>query len=115
MEFDKIGDQLFCGHDRGAFLIQGKTAQLISTTKGVWRFKPHPTEQNLVFIGHYTGINIIEKVKGKWRDRNKIKGFDISSRFFEFASNNTLVVNHEYKGCSRLNWTKTLKTSKTPE
>ena len=94
----KIGDQLFCGHDRGAFLIQGKTAQLISTTKGVWRFKPHPTEQNLVFIGHYTGINIIEKVKGKWRDRNKIKGFDISSRFFEFASNNTLVVNHEYKG-----------------
>ena len=94
----KIGDQLFCGHDRGAFLIEGKTAQLISKTKGVWRFKPHPTEKKLVFIGHYTGINIIEKVKGKWRDRNKIKGFDISSRFFEFASNNTLVVNHEYKG-----------------
>ena len=94
----KIGPQLFCGHDRGAFLIEGETAELISTIKGAWRFKPHPTKKKLVLIGHYTGINIIEKKRGKWHDRNKIKGFDISSRFFEFASNSTLVVNHEYKG-----------------
>ena len=34
----KIGPQLFCGHDRGAFLIEGETAELISTIKGAWRY-----------------------------------------------------------------------------
>ena len=37
----KIGDHLFCGHDRGTFQIEGIKARLISD-KRAWRFKQHP-------------------------------------------------------------------------
>lgn len=94
----KIGDALFCGHDRGTFQIEGIKARLISDKRGAWRFKQHPSNSNLIFTGNYTGINTIEKINGVWRDRTKLEGFDISSRFFEFLDHNTIVVNHEYKG-----------------
>ena len=34
--------------------------------------------------------------------RNKINGFDISSRFFEFSSPTQIIVNHEYKGVFKI-------------
>lgn len=93
-----INNQLFCGHHRGAMLINEKKATLVSNEKGTWLFRQHPNRHDLLFLGNYTGLYVIEKKRGKWSFRNKINGFDISSRFFEFASTNKIVVNHEYKG-----------------
>jgi len=93
-----IDGELFCGHNKGAFKIAGKRAKLISTVMGTWLFKKHPVKQNIIFMGNFTGLYLLEKKGKEWVYRNKIEGFDISSRFFEFISPSQVVVNHEYKG-----------------
>jgi hypothetical protein len=40
----------------------------------------------------------IGKNQNKWTFRNKISGFDYSSKYFEIVNNNEIYVSHEYKG-----------------
>jgi len=93
-----INGKLFCGHNRGALEIEGKKAKLISDVMGTWLFRQHPTDKNLIFLGNFTGLYVLEKKGTQWVFRNKIQGFDISSRFFEIVAPNRIIVNHEYKG-----------------
>ena len=97
-----IGRDLFCGHNTGAFLIEGKKAKRISDIKGTWLFRQHPTEAQYIFLGNFTGLYIIEKKDQQWIFRNKVDGFDISSRYLEFTSSKRLLVNHEYKGVFKI-------------
>lgn len=106
-----IGEDLFCGHNTGAFLIQGKKAKRISNVKGTWLFKQHPNEPQLVFLGNYTGLYIIEKKNGQWVYRNKVEGFSISSRFVEFTSSHQVLVNHEYKGVFKIELSNDFRTA----
>ena len=98
-----IDGTLFCGHNRGAFQVKGKEVKLISDEMGTWLFKQHPTMPTLIFMGNFTGLYVMEKKGQEWVYRNKINGFDISSRFFEFSSPKQIIVNHEYKGVFRIN------------
>ena len=97
-----IDGTLFCGHNRGALKVKGKEVKLISDEMGTWLFKQHPTMPNLIFMGNFTGLYVIEKKGQEWVYRNKINGFDISSRFFEFSSPTQIIVNHEYKGVFKI-------------
>ena len=97
-----IDGTLFCGHNRGALKVKGKTVEVISDIMGTWLFKRHPTMPNLIFMGNFTGLYVIEKKGNEWVYRNKITGFDISSRFFEFSSPTQIIVNHEYKGVFKI-------------
>ena len=97
-----IDSTLFCGHNRGALKVKGKEVKLISDEMGTWLFKQHPTMPNLIFMGNFTGLYVIEKKGQEWVYRNKINGFDISSRFFEFSSPTQIIVNHEYKGVFKI-------------
>lgn len=108
---------LLCGHDNGTFLISGTTSNLISGIKGTWCFKKIPGHPNLLLQGNYKGLNVLENTDdGKWTFRNKISGFDISSRYVEFVNENELLVSHEYKGVYRLtlgeNFSRVESTSK---
>ena len=98
----KIDNSLLCGHDSGTFQIENSKARLISNIPGTWSFKKIPLETDLILQGHYTGLSILQKVNGNWKFRNKIKGFNTSSRFFEFDQQNTIWVNHEYSGLYKL-------------
>ena len=98
-----IDGTLFCGHNRGALQVKGEEVKLISDEMGTWLFKQHPTIPNLIFMGNFTGIYVMEKKRKEWVYRNKINGFDISSRFFEFSSPTQIIVNHEYKGVFKIN------------
>ena len=96
----KIGEDLFCGHDSGTFIIKGDKAIKRIGTLGTWDIKP--IGENLLLQGNYNGLNIIEKVNSQWRFRNKIKGFNNSSRYFELFGKDQIFVNHEYKGVFKL-------------
>jgi len=95
-------DKLFCGHNEGTFIIDGVKAKLISRIMGTWQIKPIKNHPNLLIQGNYRGLSILEKKNGAWHLRNKIKGFDNSSRYFEFTSDSIIYVNHEYKGVFKL-------------
>jgi len=71
-------------------------------------FKKHPKFDNLILQGNYNGIHILQKEYGKWKYKNKLEGFDISSRYFEIVNDTTLLVSHEYKGVFKITFNKEL-------
>jgi len=96
-----IDGQLFCGHDLGTMIIEkGKVITKITEANGTWDFKKIKGS-NFVLQGNYSGLHVLENKSGVWSYRNKIEGFDISSRFFHF-SKNKLFVNHELRGLYEL-------------
>ena len=98
-----IDNQIFCGHDRGTLLIKNKKLQYsISQSLGTWDFKLLSDNPNIILQGNYNGLSLLEKIQGKWRYRNKIKGFDISSRFYHYLGDK-IYVNHELRGLYELN------------
>jgi DNA-binding CsgD family transcriptional regulator len=99
---------LFCGHDSGTFIITNDLAKNIFSASGTWKFEKVPNTKNQLLQGNYYGISVLEKVGNQWQFRNKIKGFDYSSRYFEITNNYDLYVSHEYKGIFRLKTNKKL-------
>ena len=93
-----IKNTLFCGHDKGTFIINGTSIEEVSSEIGTWIIKEVKDHPNLLVQGNYKGINVLERVNNTWHYRNTIHGFNISSRYIEFISSKELLVNHEYKG-----------------
>lgn len=94
---------LFCGHNNGTFIINEGLAQKISNEKGTWEIKEIKENPNLLIQGYYKGLAILEKtINNGWRYRNKINGFDISSKYIEFSDTNEVLVSHEYKGVYKI-------------
>lgn len=106
---EEINGTLFCGHNLGAFIIDKGNAQLISTIPGVWNFNLIPGRSELLLAGTYDGLFILEEEGNNWGLRNKLKGFDISSRFVEMPDTRTVLVSHEYKGVISLKLDNDLK------
>ena len=93
---------LFCGHDSGTFVIENTVAKNIFSASGTWKFETVPNQRGLILQGNYYGISVLSKVNNQWSFRNKIAGFDYSSKYFEIMNNLNVFVSHEYKGVYRL-------------
>lgn len=96
VEYDNM---LFCGHDDGTYQINADKAVLIAHAPGTWMIKPH---NDVLIQGNYNGLNVLEKQSGTWQLKHKVKGFDISSKHFDFLNDTEVFVNHEYKGVYKL-------------
>lgn len=94
----EFNGDLLCGHDIGTFHIVDGVATRFSSIQGAWNFKALNNNQSLALQGNYSGLYVIEKKNKTWSVRNKIEGFNISSKFFEFINDTSLLVSHEYKG-----------------
>ena len=113
-----IDNILFCGHDTGTSIINNHKGEKIKgVQQGTWNIKPID-KTDLLLQGNYDGLYIIQKVNNAWVLRNKIEGFNLSSKFFEFY-NDQIFVSHEYKGVFKIdvdnNFTKVLKIEKAPD
>ncbi|MBQ0732956.1 triple tyrosine motif-containing protein [Aquimarina celericrescens] len=98
----KINQTLFCGHNAGTFIIDDNQAQKISNVQGTWNItKLRDDTSNLLLQGNYDGLYVLEKANNNWQLRNKIEGFNNSSRYFEVFGNE-IYVNHEYKGVFKI-------------
>ena len=112
---------LFCGHDSGTFVIDNAVAKNIFSASGTWKFETVPNQKGILLQGNYYGISVLAKTNNQWSFRNKITGFDYSSKYFEITNALNVYVSHEYKGVYRLELdgklskTKPFVTYKTPE
>lgn len=97
-----LENTLFCGHNNGTYTIDKDNAKLISDYPGTWNIKRIRGHENLLLQGNYEGLSVLEKMKDQWQFRNRLEGFDFSSRFFEFTEDNQIIVNNEYKGIFKL-------------
>jgi len=82
----KIGDDLFCLHDRGIFQIKGTTMHKITDIAGAWYCQEVMGHPDRMFVGVYNGIYLLEKQAGEWRVYCKVDGFLDSCRLFEQES-----------------------------
>jgi DNA-binding CsgD family transcriptional regulator len=94
-------DTLFCGHDSGTFVIEGNTAKLIFSQTGTWKLEAVPGIKNRLLQGNYYGISVLEKANNQWQFKNKISGFNYSTKYFEITPAKEVYVSHEYKGIFR--------------
>jgi len=110
----ELNNTLFCGHNSGTFIIKNDRAELISDIQGTWNIKQ--INNNKLLQGNYDGLYVIEKRNGRWEFKNKIEGFDTSSRYFEIHNNNEIFVSHEHKGVFNItvdkDFTRALEVSK---
>lgn len=98
--FQKDGT-LFCGHDSGTFLVSGNTARNIYGESGTWKFETNPKNPNQILQGNYSGLSILERSASGWAFKQRIQGFDYSSKYFEIFHSD-IYVSHEYKGVFHL-------------
>lgn len=92
---------LFCGHDSGTFVIDNGIATPVFNASGTWKFETLAGRKDLLLQGNYYGISVLQKVNNQWKFRNKITGFDYSSKYFEVTKSKEVYVSHEYKGVFR--------------
>lgn len=102
-----IDSTLFCGHTFGTFLIKNNTSNLIFNKQGTWKLKK--IAKNSILQGCYDGLYILEKKNNSWVLKNKVAGFNISSKYFEKYDSHKFMVNHEYKGVFKITLDKDFK------
>ncbi|NHF59528.1 LuxR family transcriptional regulator [Flavobacteriaceae bacterium TP-CH-4] len=97
----EIDGKLLCGHNSGTFEIKGDQATKIVSIQGAWNMGKLPNRPGLLLQGNYDGLYVLVRSGDSWRLRNKISGFNNSSRYFETLGNQ-IFVNHEYNGVFKI-------------
>ena len=95
-------DELICGHNLGTFRIKNNKAIQISSEEGAWKYirlKNHP---EYLLGGNYAGLVLLEKGRSGWVFKEKIKGFNESSRFLYQDDNGVIWISHGGKGVFRV-------------
>lgn len=114
----ELQNTLFCGHHNGTYAINDAVATKISDFPGTWDIQEIKEYPNLLIQGNYKGLSILQFINGQWIFKNRIEGFDNSSRFFEFVDQNKILVNHDYKGVYNLelntDYTRALNVGQIP-
>ncbi len=110
-KLENVDGELLCGHNFGTFRIEGNTAEKISDEQGGWTFLKPLGHSNLLIEGTYYGLLVFEKTSGKWKFRNKIKGFYESSRYMVNGSKNELWISHGYKSVFRIKLNESLDSA----
>ncbi len=96
-----IDQTLFCGHNEGTFIVDDNQAKKISNVPGTWKINELKDKPDILLQGNYDGLYVLKKINNNWQLRNKIKGFNNSSRYFEVVRDE-IFVNHEYNGVFRI-------------
>ena len=88
----RIGDELFCLHDRGMFLVEGDHVRRVTELEGVWACQLVMGKTDMMYVGVYSGLYLLRKEAGEWRVVTKVEGFTDSCRLFEQESDRVLWV-----------------------
>jgi PAS domain S-box-containing protein len=104
----KINHKLFLGHSDGVFIIEKNQGIKITPNIGtVWSL--HKINQKpYILAATNNGFYILECKNNEWRLKNKVKGFNESSRYIQIAKDNTIWVSHANKGIYKLKLSKQL-------
>lgn len=96
------GDVLI-SHDDGLYKLQNNEASKIGDVKGFWKVSPVKGQSNWFLASNYNGLYLLEKNQENWVIKNKIYGFDESTRDILASDEpNTYWVCHGYKGVYRI-------------
>jgi hypothetical protein len=103
---DRIDNLIFAGNVSGGYTLGNKQIKKI-TNSGTWLYLPI---QNMeaILSGTYYGLEVFVKQNNNWVFKNKVKGFNESSRFLLEDKLGDIWVSHGNKGVYRLRLNKAL-------
>lgn len=103
----ELNNAILIGHQNGTFILENDRVIQVHDEPGTWIFKSLPDHPNLILQGNYSGLSILELQDGQFRFRNKLEGFDESSRLIEIDED-FIWVAHGYKGVFKVEVSKDL-------
>lgn len=98
---DVIDNDLFMGHNNGAFQVVDNEVIPLSTKSGAWKFVEARNKKEM-YVGTYEGIDIYKKIQGRWTFFKKLEGFIESSRIMISVNKNEVWVSHPYRGVYKI-------------
>lgn len=98
----EIDNTLFCGHDRGVFIITGDRAERIPHVNGTWKLERMKNRPDYILGCSYDGLFFLHKRNGHWTFSHYLKGFKESSGMFAEDNDGTIWMTHWMKGLFRL-------------
>jgi DNA-binding CsgD family transcriptional regulator len=102
-------NQLLCGHNAGTFLLNGPSAQKISSITGGWHTLQVPGQPDALIQGTYTGLIVFRKKGNAWEVSHRITGFNEPLRKIAFDAQGYLWGAHPNRGLFRLRLSNDLK------
>ncbi len=107
---NNIDNNIFCGTDRGAFIINsGEKIKQITELPGTWFFRQLRKHSNIILGCSYRGLFILKKKEANWEFSHFLKGrFSESSPMFEEDNDGTIWFSHWQKGLFRLHLSQNL-------
>ncbi len=95
---------LLCGHDNGAYQVNGLSVKQISSVPGAWKFIELSHLPGKLIGGTYNGLTVYthDPVTESWRFERSIPGFSVSSRIMEEDNDGNLWMTHGFKGAFRI-------------
>lgn len=90
---ERVGNEIYVGHDKGAYALKGKVLTRMGEDLGAWNFRKYevPGLDNVIVSGNYNGISLYQKNGDEW-EGYKLKGFEKSGRYLEVDEENNLWV-----------------------
>ncbi len=99
---ERIGEDLFCMHDKGLFQISGTSMKHIEGTLGVWTIQPLSDGSGRVYLGCYDGIYIMQKVGATWQLVGRIVNFYDSVHYMQQLNADDIWIVTSIEGIIRL-------------
>lgn len=93
----EVGDDVFCLHDRGVFLVKGASLQRVGQISGAWTCQLVENKKDKLYVGVYDGIYVLQKEEKEWKVSHRIEGVAESFRFFEQESERVIWVSNSGK------------------
>lgn len=87
-------NKLFCGGQKFFAIVDGDNIQRFDK-RGVWHVQAINKGDDILLIGTYWGLEVMKKIKGKWKFTNKITSdrFSAKTMFVEPESGNVWLAN----------------------
>ncbi len=98
----RIGTNLFCGHNNGTYIINGEVATRIYDASGTWVVKNYEGNPGYYLQGHYNGISLLKEENGNFSFIGMIENFPHSSKFLISEKDGDIWAVNEHKGVYRI-------------
>jgi ligand-binding sensor domain-containing protein/DNA-binding CsgD family transcriptional regulator len=98
----EIDHTLFCGTDRGTFIINKDKAEQIPHIDGTWKFIGLQSHPGYILGSSYKGFFLLKKENNRWIYSHIVKGFDEYGGMFEEDMDGNIWFCHWMKGVYKL-------------
>jgi DNA-binding CsgD family transcriptional regulator len=98
----KNGDDIFCMHDKGLFIIRNNKVESIPGLRGALSYIPHETDNDKCWISTYDSFFLLQRIAGNWKVVHQIGEITNWPKNVVFESPGSIWVRRINEGLARL-------------